>query len=250
LIDTLIGTLKKYIKRHIFTSDVKEHNVVEAYDLWAESYDAQPGNLMLDLDEQLFSKLISGIGIDNKDVADIGCGTGRHWPRLLKGHPLGLTGFDVSPGMLEKLKLKFPQAEVHTITDNSFLTVKDAAFDVVVSTLTVAHIEDIEEALEAWCRILRPNSDIIITDFHPDALAFGGKRTFKHENKQVAVRNFVHPLSLIKKVLLRNGFIVISEEEKRVDDTVAHYYAAQNANHVFEKFKGFPIIYGIHFRRG
>jgi ubiquinone/menaquinone biosynthesis C-methylase UbiE len=130
------------------------------------------------------------------------------------------------------------------------LTVKDSVFDVVVSTLTVAHIEDIEEALEAWCKISHPNADILITDFHPDALAFGGKRTFKHENKHVAVRNFVHPLSLIKKILSRNGFFVISEEEKRADDTVAHYYAAQNANHVFEKFKGFPIIYGIHFRRG
>jgi ubiquinone/menaquinone biosynthesis C-methylase UbiE len=250
LIKTLIKSLKKYIGRHVYASAVKEHDVVEAYDLWARSYDAQPGNLMLDLDEIIVSYMLFFIDLTDKNVADIGCGTGRHWTKLLRKNPAGLTGFDVSPGMLDKLRTKFPQAEVHTITDNSFAALDDGVFDVIISTLTVAHIEDIEEALEAWCRILRYKADIIITDFHTDALAFGGKRTFMHDNKQVAVRNFVHPLSLIKKILLRNGFVVVSEEEKRVDESVAHYYAAQNASHVYERFKGFPVIYGIHFRRG
>jgi len=246
----LIQSLKKYIGRHVFASTVKEHDVVEAYDLWANSYDAQPGNLMLDLDEILVSYFLFFIDLADKNVADIGCGTGRHWPKLTGKNPAGLTGFDVSPGMLAKLKAKFSQAETNTITDNRFTAVDDGTFDLIISTLTVAHIEDIEEALEAWCRILRFKADILITDFHPDALAFGGKRTFTHGNKQVAVRNFVHPLSLIKLILMRNGFVVVSEEEKKVDETVAHYYSAQNANHVYEKFKGFPVIYGIHFRRG
>jgi ubiquinone/menaquinone biosynthesis C-methylase UbiE len=51
----------------------------EAYDIWSESYDLQPGNLMLDLDERIFSGLIEHIDFYNKTVADIGCGTGRHW---------------------------------------------------------------------------------------------------------------------------------------------------------------------------
>jgi ubiquinone/menaquinone biosynthesis C-methylase UbiE len=246
----LIKSFKNYINRRVFASPVKERDVVEAYDLWAGSYDAQPGNLMLDLDELLFSNLLRDIDLNGKNVADIGCGTGRHWAKLLKQTPAGLTGFDVSPGMLDKLKAKFPEADVCTITDNNFLTVNDCVFDLIISTLTVAHIQDIEAALEAWCRILKYNADIIITDFHPDALAFGGKRTFSHENTQIAVRNFVHPLSLIKKILLRDGFTVVCEEEKKVDETVEHYYSAQNASHVYEKFKGFPVIYGIHFRRG
>ncbi len=246
----MIGSLKKYIGRRLFSPAIQEHGVVEAYELWADSYDAQPGNLMLDLDEVLFADMIKGIDLKNKNIADIGCGTGRHWPGLFNQNPASLTGFDVSPGMLDKLKAKFPEAHVHAIADNNFTAVEDGAFDAVISTLTVAHIEDIEEALEAWCRILRYKADIIITDFHPDALAFGGKRTFRHENKQIAVRNFVHPVSLTKQILVRNGFVPVSEAEKRVDETVAHYYAAQNANHVYEKFKGFPIIYGIHLRRG
>jgi ubiquinone/menaquinone biosynthesis C-methylase UbiE len=245
----LIQTLKKYIKKHIFPSSIKERGVVEAYDLWSANYDAQPGNLMLDLDELLFSKLLNDIGLKDKQVADIGCGTGRHWPKIFEKKPGSLTGFDVSIGMLNKLKEKFPTAKTHVIRDNHFLATDDDVYDVILSTLTVAHIESIEEALEAWSRILKTKGDIIITDFHPDALASGGKRTFRHQKKHIAVENFVHPTNIIRKILLNDGFHVVNEKEIKVDETVKHYYEEQNALHVYEKFKGFPIIYGMHFRR-
>ncbi|WP_295672847.1 class I SAM-dependent methyltransferase [uncultured Mucilaginibacter sp.] len=245
----MLKTVKKYISRHFFPPQVAEREVVDAYDLWAENYDSQPGNLMLDLDKILFSKLIEGVALKNKVVADIGCGTGRHWPEVFKKEPASLTGFDISPGMLNKLKEKFPVAETYTITENSFSGISDHNFDVLVSTLTVAHIENLEEALEAWCRITKDEGDIIITDFHPDTLAFGGKRTFKHGSTQIAVRNFVHTVNSIKEILLRNGFKAVNEIERKIDESVKHYYTEQNAALVYEKFKGFPVIYGIHFRR-
>jgi ubiquinone/menaquinone biosynthesis C-methylase UbiE len=245
----LIATLKKFIRSHVFKPPVYERDVVEAYDLWAQNYDAQPGNLMLALDEKLFAKLLAGVEIRDKQVADIGCGTGRHWQKLMQYAPAGLTGFDVSPGMLQKLKDKFPSAVTYVIDDNQFKTIADNSFDVIVSTLTVAHIENIEEALKNWCRVLTYEADLVITDFHPDALAFGGKRTFSHQKKQIAVRNFVHSISVIKEILLQYNFKVVMDEEIKIDETVKHYYTEQNAGHVYEKFNGFPIIYGAHFRR-
>ncbi len=245
----MIQTLKKYIHKRIFPSAILEKGVVEAYDIWAEDYDSQPGNLMLDFDELVFSELLDGIDIKNKQIADIGCGTGRHWPKILKEDTVSLTGFDVSPGMLHKLKEKFPAAETSTITDNYFSAIEDETYDLIISTLTVAHIENIEEALLAWQRILKNKGDIIITDFHPDALAFGGKRTFKHKNGRIAVKNFVHSTDTIKEILFKADFKLINAVEKRVDETVKHYYQQQNALHVYDKFKGFPIIYGMHFRR-
>src|SRR6185437_14798281 len=108
------------MKHRVFSSPVKEKDVVEAYDLWAENYDSQPGNLMLDLDEIVFSGLLDDVDIKNRRVADIGCGTGRHWARILQKDPESLTGFDVSTGMLNKLNQKFPEAKTHVITDNNF----------------------------------------------------------------------------------------------------------------------------------
>ncbi len=108
----MIGTLKRYLGGRVTAPTVNEKEVVEAYNLWADNYDAQPGNLMLDLDEFLFAKLLGKTDLKDKAVADIGCGTGRHWPKIFDCNPASLTGFDVSPGMLGKLKLKFPDAEV------------------------------------------------------------------------------------------------------------------------------------------
>lgn len=246
----MIPIVKNYIKQRLFGQGVKEKNPADAYDLWAEDYDLQPGNLMLDLDEVLFPKLLEERIIKNKAVADIGCGTGRHWAKALQMQPVSLTGFDVSEGMLNKLKEKFPDAHTYKITDDLLSNVSDAAFDTIISTLTVAHIENIETALLAWSRILKPNADIIITDFHPKLLAFGGKRTFRHNNIQLSVKNFVHSTNIIKDALQANGFSVVAEEEIRIDETVKHYYAQQNALKVYEQFKGFPVIYGIHLKRG
>lgn len=246
----MLATLKNYIKNKVSHPAVTEKSVVEAYDLWAGNYDAQPGNLMLHLDERLFSLLIENAAVKGKNVADIGCGTGRQWPKIFSKQPASLTGFDVSGGMLKKLNEKYLEAHTSLITDNLFSTVKDEAFDIIVSTLTVAHIEDIEEAMQAWCRLLKPDAEIIITDFHPHTLAFGGQRTFKHNNAVMAVRNYVHPIYTIKEVLIKNGFRLITQEEIRIDESMKPFYADANALHVYEKFLDFPVIYGIHLKRG
>jgi ubiquinone/menaquinone biosynthesis C-methylase UbiE len=246
----LIPAIKNYISKRILNRTVAEKDSAEAYDLWSSDYDVQPGNLMLDLDEILFAQLLEKVDLKNKAVADIGCGTGRHWSKILQKELLSLTGFDVSQGMLNKLKEKFPIANVCKIDDDLFADVPYAPFDVIVSTLTIAHIENIGRALNAWCGMLNANAEIIITDFHPKILAVGGKRTFKHNNKPMAVKNYVYHIHTIKNILYDNGFRLVAEEEFSIDETVKHYYEAQNALPVYEQFKGFPVIYGIHLKRG
>lgn len=246
----VITAIKNYLRDHATAPAVIEKNSSEAYDLWAENYDHQPGNLMIDLDEKLFAGMLNDLAIANKNVADIGCGSGRHWAKIFQKQPKALTGFDVSEGMLHKLKEKFPQANVQHIKGDLFSDVPDASFDAIVSTLTVAHIEDIETAMQSWGRILKPNADILITDFHPHILAYGGKRTFRHQHKSIAVKNFVHPVYSIVGILQGCGFHLIAKEELIIDESMRNYYEAQNALPVYNKYKGFQVIYGIHLRRG
>jgi ubiquinone/menaquinone biosynthesis C-methylase UbiE len=221
----------------------------EAYDAWAETYDSQPGNLMLDLDEQIFTELTGSIDFSGKTIADIGCGTGRHWQEIYDKNPASLTGFDVSAGMLAQLALKHPHALVHKIDDNRFQNVPDASFDCLVSTLTIAHIRDIDEAIAAWSRILKKGGDAIITDFHPSLLEKGGKRSFSHEGKTLIVRNYSHRIGKVVEILKTHGCTLHRLIEKHIDERVRHYYEAKNALTVYERFKGAPVIYGIHLRK-
>jgi ubiquinone/menaquinone biosynthesis C-methylase UbiE len=221
----------------------------EAYDLWADDYDEQPGNLMLDLDEQIFGGLLNSIAVENKQIADIGCGTGRHWKAIQKKEPAQLTGFDVSEGMLKKLKEKYPKSHTVHLVKDGFDDIPNGKYDIIISTLTIAHIQNLAVAIVEWSRILRDEGDIIITDFHPGMLAKGGKRTFSHHGIPVTIKNYIHPLESIKTHFLNNGFTMQKEEIRYVDETVRPYYIKKNAIDVYDRFRGIPVIYGLHFTR-
>ncbi|MCW3090202.1 MAG: hypothetical protein JWP81_1271 [Ferruginibacter sp.] len=243
---SIIRTIKNYLAKSFA---VKEKDPATAYDQWAASYDSQPDNLMLALDEELFSSLLDDTEISNKIIADIGCGTGRHWKKILDKAPLKLIGYDVSQGMLEILQKKFPQAETHVLSSNKLRELKDHSCDMVISTLTIAHIDDVQEAMKEWCRVLQPGGDMIITDYHPIALARGAKRTFNDKGKTVSIINHVHPIEKITAIAKQLQLVEKRLTEKSIDETMKPYYDQQKASRLYEVWKGVPIIYGIHFKK-
>ncbi|HLK28514.1 MAG TPA: methyltransferase domain-containing protein [Puia sp.] len=243
-----LSAIRNILKRP--SSSTKfQTNPEEAYDIWASSYDSQPDNLMLAMDEQLFSGFIKNISIKGKTITDIGCGTGRHWKKLLMQEPEKLIGYDVSEGMLAGLKNKFPEAETYKLSNTRLIGSKNNSCDIILSTLTIAHIENIEEAFAEWNRVLRPDGEMIITDYHPELLSKGGNRTFKHNKQLIAVKNNIYPVAEIKKMASQFGWKQISFVENIIDEHVKHYYAKQNALQLFHQFKGSPVIYGIHLKK-
>lgn len=230
-------------------SGTGEKDPAKAYDLWAAGYDAQPHNLVLALDQQVFTGLLQALPLAGKTIADVGCGTGRHWPLLLAGSPQRLCGFDVSAGMLEKLKEKYPQAETYLVADEQLPGLADGSCQVLVSTLTFAHIPGQAAALAEWNRVLQPGADIIITDYHPAQLAKGGKRTFQYEGKTVAVKNYPYSLEQLRRQVRQLGWTEIRFTERLIGEEVKSFYVQQDALDVYEKFKGTPVIYGIHLKK-
>jgi ubiquinone/menaquinone biosynthesis C-methylase UbiE len=221
----------------------------KGYDVWAASYDEQPDNLMLALDEKVFTELANAFSITDRNVVDVGCGTGRHWPMIMHAMPRSLTGYDVSLGMLQRLQQKFPQAQTHQLHSNQLLETADASTHILISTLTIAHIQYIQDALTEWNRILLPGAYIIITDYHPGILAKGGRRTFTHEGETIGVKNYVHSIEAIQQIAKQLGWQMKRLEEKIIDKNVKPYYDKQNALKVYEKYKGMPVIYGILFKK-
>jgi ubiquinone/menaquinone biosynthesis C-methylase UbiE len=204
---------------------------------------------MLAWDEEIFSSLLSNSDLQDKIIADIGCGTGRHWQKIFNLHPKKLIGFDVSDGMLKMLKQKFPEADTHLLKDDHLNELKDHSCDYILSTLTIAHIENAEKALTEWKRVLVPGGEMTITDYHPTALANGGKRTFNHNGETLQIKNYVHSIDKIKNIARQLDLQVIRFVEKSIDETAKPYYEKQHATAVYETWKGIPIIYGIHLKK-
>jgi ubiquinone/menaquinone biosynthesis C-methylase UbiE len=241
----LLSKLRQYFS----LGQLPESEPAAAYDIWALQYDNQPDNLMLALDDQLCSRLLETAPVAGKTVADVGCGTGRHWPKLYSREPARLLGFDVSQGMLDVLREKYPQAETRLLKDASLPGLATASCDLVISTLTIAHIPDIRPALTEWNRVLKPGGQMIITDYHPAALAKGGQRTFRDKGQVIAVRNHIYPISWIKEIAKKLGLEILQVVEQRIDQSMRPYYEKQNAVALFERFLGTPIIYGIQLKK-
>lgn len=241
----LIAKLRQYLP----FSGGKPAEPAHGYDLWSESYDNQPDNLMLALDEAVCGQLLAATPLTGRIVADIGCGTGRHWKKIYDRNPARLVGYDVSEGMLGMLRKKYPQAETHLLQDGRLPYLDTASCDLVLSTLTIAHIPDIRMALAEWVRVLRPGGEMIFSDYHPAALARGGQRTFREGDKVIAVRNHVYPLPWLRRLARRLGLTELRVVEKSIDETMRHYYEKQQALHVYERFRGVPIIYGLHLKK-
>lgn len=241
-ISKVLGKLKK-------KKPVRLLSPSDAYSLWSASYDSQPDNVVLYLENKLFSEIISQTELKNKNVLDIGCGTGRHWAELYKKNPAKLTGTDNSGEMLEKLKKKFPAAEVILSNDNSLKSFEDNSFDVIISTLTTGHVKEIEKYFNEWNRVLKPTGQIIMNDFHPDAFAAGMKRTFIHKGEVIEVENNLYTIEYLKTLFDKLNWKILNMSEKIIDDEVEPLFEKQNYMKAFNKYKGTPLILGFHLSK-
>jgi hypothetical protein len=90
---------------------------------------------------------------------------------------------------------------------------------------------------------------MLITDYHPTALAKGGQRTFREGDQLIAVRNHIYPLPRLLTMTRQLGLTAVASAERKIDDSMRPYYEKQNALPVFRRFLGVPIIYGLHLKK-
>ena len=241
------------IKKTINHFHNTKHNIIkspeDAYNIWAENYDDEKDNLILHYNNIILKELISKIQLSDKIIFDYGCGTGRNWSLLLDKNPTKIIGCDISQKMLYKLKEKYPNAEVYRSRDLNLSFLPDNTCDIIISTLVIAHITDIEKMFSEWERIIENKSDIVITDFHPELLAKGGVRTFKNGLDIITIENYYHSIKTIEEILSHFRFKVLNLIEIKIDENVKYFYEKQNALKIYEKFYNTPFIYGIHLSR-
>jgi ubiquinone/menaquinone biosynthesis C-methylase UbiE len=244
---SLLGTIKRRI--HLFVHRKKKLKPEEAYNLWASTYDDQPGNLLIYLDGLVFTAMTERIILETKVIADIGCGTGRHWQTILSQKPSGLIGYDVSEEMLGILHQKFPQANTYVLKDSLLTDLADNSCDVIICNLVIGYIKNLGTAFAEWNRVLKSNGMIFITDLHPVALQKGAERSFTYSKKTVLIKNHLHTLQKIRALAQALHWEEKAFMEKKVDDDIKFFYVQQNALHIYEESYGTPLLYGWLFKK-
>jgi len=213
--------------------------VREGYDRWAQFYD-EDGNPLPALEERHVPALIGDVA--GLDVADVGCGTGRHAVRLAAAGAR-VTALDSSPGMLGAASRK-PGAEkvrfvVHDIT--RALPLADAAFDRVLCCLVADHVPDLGALFGELARICRrgPGAAIVFSSVHPALMLRGVQARFRdpRTGARAQVESSPHQVSDYVTAALGAGLRIVHVSEHAVDAALVA------SNPRAEKYLGWPMLF-------
>lgn len=135
------------------------------YDDFAGWYERERHDGYHVLIDQLQTDLVQPHCID-QDVLEVGCGTGMI---LKEVQPVArrAVGIDISPGMLAQAEARGLEVIEGSATDLPF---EDASFDLVYSFKVLAHVQEIERALQEISRVLRPGGRAVLEFYNPRSI--------------------------------------------------------------------------------
>ena len=179
-----------------------------AYDQWAAQYDTDE-NATRDLNARVLRERLP-LGEDAA-VLELGCGTGLNTEWLAR-HAGRVVAVDVSPEMLTRARRRLAEASV-TLREMDVIEpwpFDDSAFDAVVATLVLEHVERLAPVFCEAHRALRPGGTFYLSELHPSRQLGGTQANFEHEasGEHVVIEAFAHSVSEFVDEGLAAGFSV------------------------------------------
>jgi malonyl-CoA O-methyltransferase len=208
----------------------REVSAKEGYARWADYYDHER-NPLVAVEEPLVDAILEELEVTT--ALDVGAGTGRLALRLAR-RGIAVTAIDQSAEMLavaeQSVRGEGLVVDVRLGSLEEGLPFAAAEFDLVTCALVLCHVPDLGQAAREFYRVLHEGGYLLITDFHPDAVATLGWRT-------VAVRpeglyllpNMPHARADYLQAVERAGFTLLDVRDVPVRDVPAGYLAFHEA---------------------
>lgn len=226
-----------------------EEKILAAYEALAESYNRQidhkPHNAYYDRPNTL--RLIEDV--EGKSILDAACGPGKY-AEILLARGAKLTGFDISPKMIELAKERNGDSGAFFVHDlaKPLPMLEDGAFDMVLCALAMHYVPDWTSTVREFHRVLKPAGQLIISMEHPffEFNYFQSTQYFVTEpvkcvwkgfEKPVEVNSYRRPLSACITPLTDNGFYL----DKLVEPRPVAEFEKLDPKH-FKELNEFPAF--------
>jgi predicted TPR repeat methyltransferase len=177
-----------------------------AYDAAAAYYDAWPWQAFWRRVElPTLERLVDQWSAINgrPRLADVGCGTGWYLSEL-RSRCRSLTGLDISVAMLAEARQRLPDAEL-VRGDVRCLQFENGAFDIVLSTRVLSHVEEIATAISELARIVSNGGLLMLTNV--DAQHNYRETRLPVGTCHVRAETFKHSRETINSLLEQQGLI-------------------------------------------
>jgi SAM-dependent methyltransferase len=190
---------------------VEEADARAGYAAWSSSYD-EPGNPIVAIEQPAVWAILDRM----KPVRalDAACGTGRHGRRLAEGGHR-VVGIDLTPEMLGRARAQLPALAQ---ADLAALPLPDAAVDLAVCGLALAHVVDLDGAIAELARVLAPGGRLVISVLHPFQAYLGWQAPFEASGRRGFVREHTHGHGDYLAAFRRAGVTVLECEEPQLTE--------------------------------
>jgi malonyl-CoA O-methyltransferase len=211
----------------------------EAYGLWAAHYQAETATSALE--DQVVRAM--AIATKGRALLDVGCGIGRRLDASAAPAPVGV---DLTPTMLAHAApgLQLAAADVCALP---FAT---GSFDLVWCRLVIGHVRDLSRAYGELARVCRRGGDVLVTDFHPAAVAAGHRRTFR--DAAGTVREIEHQVHSPDDHARAATAVGLAERVRRageVGPSIRAFYESTGRLTAYDAQLGLPLVLAFSWRR-
>lgn len=167
-------------------------SVEGAYNQWSEQYDSNE-NKTRDLEAIALREMLGKIQFEN--CLEIGCGTVKI--RSGSKPKVKILAVDLSEEMLAVARNKGSNQNVQFIkTDiNADWDFTHEQFDLIVCSLVLEHIENINRIMRLISERLKPGGTLYIGELHPFKQYTGSKAKFKNEKVELDINCYTHHIS-------------------------------------------------------
>ena len=200
-------------------------DIARAYDRWAVTYDLDR-NKTRDLDAHVLRT--AGPDVDDRDVLEIGCGTGKN-TTFLAAHARRVTAMDFSSGMLARARSAVDTLDLgdrvnfvrHDVRDP--WPIESASIDVVVGNLILEHVDALDPVFREVARVVRRGGAGFFCELHPARQQQGSQAQFTDPatNARVLVTAFTHTEREYANAVIAAGLEVLQMRAWTEDDAPA-----------------------------
>ena len=197
----------------------REVSAQEGYARWADYYDHEK-NPLIAVEEPLVDAILEGLQVTT--ALDVGAGTGRLALKLAR-RGIAVTAIDPSAEMLavaeqnarrEGLAIDFRLGSLE-----EGLPFTPGEFGLVTCALTLCHVPDLDQATREFYQVLHEGGSLLITDFHPDAVANMGWRTVAARPEgRYLLPNMPHTRADYLQAVEKAGFTLLDVQDVPVRD--------------------------------